>query len=112
MHSHKIFHASLLAIVDGWDPNTAEASCNWLVRRKKYDFPFRPAWMRYVCPALAVRATPPASALVEHLPNGGMLISATDENFDVDNPKHVAVAEEVANALAALDRRPGAGAKQ
>ena len=112
MHSYRIFHAALLAIVEAWDPVTVEANCGWLIQRKTYDPHFRPAWMRYLCPALSRRAKPPASVLVEHLPNGGLLLSATNETFDVDNPRHVAVAEEIAAALAVLDRRPGAGPKQ
>ncbi len=104
MHSYRIFLPALLAIVEAWDPVTIEANCGWLVQRKTYDLPFRPAWMRYLCPTLARRATPPATARVEHLPNGGLLISATDETFDVDNPKHVAAAENIAAALAPLVR--------
>lgn len=102
LHSRQIFHSALLAIVDAWEPETVEANCHWLVQRKKYDFPFRPAWMRYLCLALAPQARSPASALVERLPNGGLLLSATDETFDVDNPKHVAAAEEIAAALKPL----------
>jgi hypothetical protein len=101
-HSYRIFHAALLAIVDAWDPTTVEANCRWFVQRKKCKFPFRPAWMRYLCPELARRATPPASASIEHLPNGGLVLSATDDTFDVDNPGHGTVAEEIAAALAPL----------
>jgi Immunity protein 52 len=104
MHSHRIFHAALRAIVDAWAPDTVEANCGWLVQRKKYDSLFRPAWMRYLCPALARQVKPPASALVENLANGGLLLSATDETFDIDNPAHVAAAEEIAAALNRLDR--------
>ena len=102
LHSYRIFRAALLAIVDAWEPTSVEANCLWLVQRKKYDLPFRPAWMRYLCSDLARQANPPASAMVEHLPNGGILLSATDQTFDVDNPQHVAVAEEIAAALAPL----------
>jgi hypothetical protein len=105
LHSYRIFHSALLAIVDAWNPATVEANCLWLGQRKKYDFPFRPAWMRYLCSALARQATPPARALVEHLPDGGLLLSATDETFDVDNPQHVSAAEEIAAALAPLKRK-------
>lgn len=103
-HSFLIVHSALLAIVDAWAPDTVEANCSWLVDRTEVDFVFRPAWMRYLCPDLACRATPPASATIEHLPNGGLLLSATKETFDVDNPQHVAGAEEIAAALAKLDR--------
>jgi hypothetical protein len=104
-NSYSIFRSALLAIVDAWIPETVEANCHWLVQRKTYDSHFRPAWMRYLCPALAQQAKPPASAIVEYLPNGGILLSATEQTFDVDNPQHVAAAEEIAAALESL--RPG-----
>jgi hypothetical protein len=102
-HSYPIIHSALLAIVEAWAPDTIEANCSWLVDRTKADFSFRPAWMRYLCPELARRAMPPPSALVEHLPNGGLLLLATKETFDVDNPRHVAAAEEIAAALGNLN---------
>jgi hypothetical protein len=105
LHSYIIFRSALLAIVGAWDPATVEANCGWLVQRKTYDLHFRPAWMRYLCPSLAMQANPPASTIVEHLPNGGILLSATDEIFDVDNPRHVAAAEEIAAALVPLGQQ-------
>jgi Immunity protein 52 len=103
-HSYPIIHSALLAIGDSWAPDTVEANCSWLVYRTKAEFSFRPAWMRYLRPELARQVMPPASALVERLPNGGLLLLATDETFDVDNPQHVAAAEDIAAALAKLDR--------
>ncbi len=102
LHSFSIFRAVLLAIADTWNPETVEANCTWLVQRKKYAPDFRPAWMRYLCPALAQQARLPVSALVEHLANGGLLLLATSDTFDIDNPTHVAAAEEIAAALAPL----------
>ena len=101
--TQQIFHSVLFAIVNAWEPVTVEANCCWLVQRRKSNLPFRPAWMRYLCPALARHANPPASAIVEHLPNGGLLLSATDQTFDVDNPQHVTVAEEIAAALTNIE---------
>jgi hypothetical protein len=102
LHSYSIFRLALLAIAEAWEPTTIEANCGWLVQRKTYNPHFRPAWMRYLCPALAREAKPPACAIVEHLPNGGLLLSATEQTFDVDNPQHVAAAEAIASALAGL----------
>jgi hypothetical protein len=101
--TYRIFHSALLAIVDTWQPATVEGNCRWFVQRERQDFVFRPAWMRYLCPALARQANPPASAIIEYFPDGGLLLSATDQTFDVDNSHHVAVAEEIAAALAKLD---------
>ncbi len=100
--TYQIFHSALLAIVDAWEPVTVEANCRWLVQRERRDLIFRPSWMRYLCPALIEQVNPPASAIVEHLPNGGLLLSATDQTFDIDNPHHVAAAEEISAALVAL----------
>jgi hypothetical protein len=58
--------------------------------------------MRYLCPALARQAKPPPSAIVEHLPNCGILLSAAEQTFDVNNPQQVAAADEIASALALL----------
>ncbi len=102
MHSRRIFHSALLAIVEAWDPATVEANCGWLAQRRTYDAHFRSAWMRYLRPALARQAKPPASAIVEYLPNGGILLSATEQTFDADNPQHVAAAEQIAAALESL----------
>jgi hypothetical protein len=103
MHSRRIFYPALLAVVEAWDPVTVEANCGWLVQRKSYDAHFRPAWMRYLCPGLAQKAKPPKSAIIEYLPNGGVLLSATEQTLDVDNPNHVAAAEKIAAALAGLN---------
>jgi len=102
LHSYSIFRSVLLVIADAWEPATIEANCDWLVQRKNYNPHFRPAWMRYLCPALAQEATTPACAIVEYLPNGGLLLSATQQTFDVDNAQHVAAAEGIAAALAEL----------
>jgi len=72
-------------------------------REAKY---FREAWIQYLCPWLAEKITPPSTVLVEHLPNGGLLMSATTETFDVDNPKHLAAARDMAAAMAPLNALP------
>jgi hypothetical protein len=102
LHRCSIFRSVLLALAEAWKPTTIEANCGWLVQRKTYDAHFRPAWMRYLCPTLAQEAKPPSCAIVECLPNGGLLLFATEQTFDVDNPRHVAAAEEIAAALAPL----------
>jgi hypothetical protein len=38
-------------------------------------------------PTLAQEAKPPACAIVENLPNGGLLLSTTEQTFDVDNAR-------------------------
>jgi len=45
------------------------------------------AWMSYVAAALASLFTPPPTAIAERTPQGGLLLSATQETFRVDNPR-------------------------
>ncbi|ARN82029.1 Imm52 family immunity protein [Methylocystis bryophila] len=105
--THRIFRAAMLAIVDAWEPVKAGAYSRALMRLEKdRDTHFRAPWIQYLCPWLARQIEPPASALVEPLPDGGLLMSATTETFDVDNPKHMSVARDIAAAMAPLDRLP------
>ncbi|MFZ3328524.1 MAG: Imm52 family immunity protein [Methylocella sp.] len=58
-------------------------------------------------PWLASLVTPPpAPVIVERLANGGLLMSATTETFDVENPAHMAAAHEIAAAIAPLNALP------
>ncbi|WP_162009733.1 Imm52 family immunity protein [Methylocystis heyeri] len=104
--SHRIFRAALLAVVDAWDPVMANATSHPLVEATESDSYFAPAWIQYLCPWLAEKITPPSTVLAERLPNGGLLMSATTETFDVDNPAHMAAARDMAKAMAPLDRLP------
>ncbi|QGM45471.1 Imm52 family immunity protein [Methylocystis heyeri] len=104
--SYRIFRAALLAIVDAWDPVHARAMSHPLVRTYGGGIFFGPAWMKYLCPWLAEMITPPSTVLAERLPNGGLLMTATTETFDVDNPAHMAAAKDMAKAMAPLDRLP------
>jgi Immunity protein 52 len=62
-----------------------------------------------VIPWLASLITVPAApVIVEHLPNGGLLMSATRETFDVENPAHMAAARQIGAAIASLNDLPWA----
>jgi hypothetical protein len=104
--SHRVFRSALLAIVDAWNPVRARASSRPLIQLYKGDSLFPPVWIQYLCPWLAEKITPPSTVLVEHLPNGGLLMSATTEAFDVDNPAHLKAAQDMAAAMAPLDLLP------
>jgi hypothetical protein len=52
------------------------------------------------------KITPPSTVLSEHLPNGGLLMSATTETFDIDNPAHLKAAQDMAAAMAPLNALP------
>ncbi len=103
---YRLMRAALLAIVDAWEPVQAAAFSNQLFLRSPEANYFRNAWIQYLCPWLAEKITPPPTVLAEHLPNGGLLMSATTETFDVDNPAHLAAARDMAAAMAPLDQLP------
>jgi hypothetical protein len=104
--SYRVFRPALLAIVNAWDPVRARATSHPLIRSYTGDSYFAPAWIQYLNPWLAEKITPPSTVLAEHLPNGGLLMSATTETFDVDNPAHLAAAQDMAAAMAPLNELP------
>jgi Immunity protein 52 len=104
--THRIFRSAMLAIVDAWQPVKAGAYSQALIELRSSGTYFPKPWIQYLCPWLARQIAPPPSALVERLPDGGLLMSAATETFDVDNPKHMAVAGDIAAAMAPLDLLP------
>ena len=50
----------------------------------------------------AKRISPPASTIVEKTSDDGILLLVTEEAFTSDNPKHVAVADEIQDTLEPL----------
>ena len=104
--SYRVFRAALLAIVDAWEPVRAGAYSQQLIQLYASNSFFPAAWIQYLCPWLAEKITPPSTVLSEHLPNGGLLMSATTETFDVDNPAHLKAAQDMAAAMAPLDLLP------
>jgi len=104
--SYNIFRSALLAFVEAWDPVDCYAIPNELLDLIDIHRLFRETWMQYLSPPLARLITPPATSINEVLPNGGLLMSATNETFKVDNPAHLAVARDIAAATAPLNELP------
>jgi hypothetical protein len=104
--SYQIFRPALLAIVDAWEPVRAGAYSQQLIQLNESASRFPPAWIQYLNSWLAEKITPPSTVLSEHLPNGGLLMSATTETFDVDNPAHLKAAQDMAAAMAPLNALP------
>ena len=98
--SYRVFRPALLAILDVWNPAHAGAYSQQLIEKYGGDSYFSAAWIQYLCPWLAEKITPPSTVLAEHLPNGGLLMSATTETFDVDNAAHHKAAQDMAAAMA------------
>ncbi|HYM32226.1 MAG TPA: Imm52 family immunity protein [Candidatus Cybelea sp.] len=61
-------------------------------------------WMTYLSESLAKKVTPPPSAIVERTPDGGMLLIATREPFDDEDPAHLAAADAIQAALKPVQR--------
>jgi hypothetical protein len=104
--TYKIFKAALLAIVEAWEPLRCAAYPHTILNYVDKDSYFCESWIQYLCPWLAELIVPPPSAIVEHLPGGGLLMSATTETFDVANPAHMAAARDMSAAMAPLRAIP------
>jgi len=108
--TYRIFKSALLALAE-----TFEATIGLGGPANITDFWPKPwdarrglplAWISYVAPRFASLITPPASAVVERRPDGGLLMAATDETFDTANPKHLAVARDIEAAAAPFNALP------
>jgi hypothetical protein len=100
--------ATLLAMIDAWQPMIGRVDAPDLVehwqeiKAEGDDRALRAGWMTYLAPPLAGLVAPPSSAIVEKMPGGGVLISATAERFDMENPHHLAVYDEIQASMAPL----------
>ena len=98
-----LWRSLLLILCETWEATWAEASPEG-IRSEWRGIPVRCAWMNYVSPRFAPLITPPPAAIVEHRPNGGLFLAATDEPFQMANPSHLAVAREIEAALQPLNQ--------
>ncbi|MGA8170101.1 MAG: Imm52 family immunity protein [Methylocystis sp.] len=104
--AYPVFYSALRAIVDAWDPVRAGAYSQQLIQLNESASRFPAAWIQYLCPWLAEKITPPSTVLAEHSPDGGLLMTATTETFDIDNPAHIKAAQDIAAAMAPLNELP------
>jgi hypothetical protein len=103
--------AMMLAVTHFWDTTWA-AICpddlltlwppSYMTRRASFNL----AWVTYLSPRFAPMVTPPRSAIVEHTPEGGLVMTATRDRFDVANPAHLAVARDIESAMAPVNALP------
>ena len=101
-----IFKGAVLATAETFDAMWGTAYSHDLMELGRRPSYYRLAWISYVGPRFAHLITPPASAIVERRPNGGLLMAATDEPFSVSNPAHVAAARDILAAVAPLAALP------
>jgi len=108
---YSLFRGALLATSAIWQPTWA---CVAATRRGGHSeepihpgaalFPasvFRIPWIAYLSPALAVGFPLPAEIRAERVPDGGLLLTVTDEPFDPTNPEHLRRARTLAEIMIA-----------
>ena len=100
-----VLKPALLSVATAWEPDYAVV-VPWTYWPQVFGdggYPqLRSGWMTYLAPKYARQIMPPRVAIVEAAPNGGMLLLATEEPFDMDNAAHLAAADAVQKALAPL----------
>jgi hypothetical protein len=108
--TYKIFKGALLALAETFEATIGSAYPTSLMNLWRKDrrgqLTLKLAWISYVAPRFAPLITPPPSAIVEHRPDGGLLMAATDETFVTSNPAHMAVAHEIEAAVAPFNALP------
>jgi hypothetical protein len=104
--AYPVFKAVFLSLVESWDVDWARAFSSELRSHWKETYlqRFDLAWMTYLSAPFARRIVPPKDALVEQMKDGGLLLIAAEETFDASNPKHMAAAQSIADALEPLNK--------
>ena len=107
---YRVFRSALLALVSSWDPTWCGASPDKMrelsPRGTRDRAQFGLEWMTYLSPLLAPLVTPPPTSINERTPEGGLLMAATEERFDIANPMHMVVAADIEAALAPVNALP------
>jgi hypothetical protein len=104
----QIFKAAVLALAESFGATWCSAYPADIHRFWRHSVPphYRLAWISYVGPRFAPLIAPPATALIECQPDGGLLMAATEETFVTSNPAHLAVANDILAAVAPLNALP------
>ena len=106
-----VFRATLLILAHTWNATWVNARPYALsgflpsFKQKPPTPSFHGGWITYLAAPFAAKIAPPRSAICEQA-DGGLLMSATQETFRVDNPVHVAVARDIDAALAPINALP------
>jgi hypothetical protein len=104
--AYPAFKAALLALVESFNATYCSAYPVKILNFADKTHHLRIGWMSYVAPRFAPLITPPPTAIHERTSQGGLLLSATQEIFRVDNPAHLAVAQDILKALAPFEALP------
>jgi len=102
--TYRVFKAIVLALAEAFEPAEIMAYPGSILDFWAKGGGMRPfirlAWITYVGPRYAHLVTPPSAAIVERQPDGGLLMAATKDTFDVQNSAHMAVARAIEAAAA------------
>ena len=103
--------ATMLALARSWDATWAavcpkDLMALWPSPSDKKQPSFNMAWVTYLSQRFAPVVTPPRSAIVEYTREGGLVMTATRDRFDVTNPAHLAAAREIEAAMAPVNALP------
>lgn len=104
--AYTVFKPALLALVESFDATYCSAYPSQLLNLCDTSRNIRPAWMTYLSPRFAPLIAPPPSAIFERTARGGLLISATEDTFSIDNPAHLAAGNDILAALAPFEALP------
>ncbi|GGF32761.1 hypothetical protein GCM10011611_43680 [Aliidongia dinghuensis] len=94
----------LLALVEAWQPAVGRVRPPGLTVDRSACV--EAGWLTYLAPALARRIKPPPGAIVEPVPDGGLLLSASENRFDASNPRDLAAFDAIQESLAPLSEMP------
>jgi hypothetical protein len=98
-----LFRAATLAAITCWEPLWCTTQPSTLQPFMAKGAWFHASWFTYIHPTLLDRVAPPDLPVVEPTPDGGLLLGAAAETFDVDNPAHLAAALRIEAATRHLD---------
>jgi hypothetical protein len=107
----RVFRSALLELASIWDASWCSATPTDLlefvstINVERRTPRLSGGWITYLAAPFAAKIAPPHSAICEQV-DGGLLMTATEETFQVDNPAHVAVARDIDAALAPINALP------
>ena len=78
-----------LAVIACWEPALCFTRSSALDPDTANEGAFAKAWMTYVTPINAASVDLVGIPFSERTPDGGQLLSATNQTFDADNPAHI-----------------------
>jgi hypothetical protein len=107
----RVFRSVVIELASIWNATSCHATSSellqlvpgvdWTQRRPR----FNGGWITYLAAPFAAKIAPPRSAKCEAV-NGGLMMVATEETFQVDNAAHMAVARDIDAALAPINALP------